>query len=99
MESISARVRRLQSVRRVLKPVADFLYLLPSLRCPGWLLQVNYCEEGSSFNHRLPGPKGERRVVFMNREDLDIDIIGCPKVRSNVDSGKGVRIQVIFQLC
>ena len=59
-----------------------------------WLLQVNYCEEAGSFNQRLLGPKGERRVVFMNREDLDIDVIGSPRIRSNVDSGKGVRIQV-----
>ena len=67
--------------------------VLSSLLLPG-LLQVNYCEEAGSFNQRLPGPKGERRVFFMNREDLDIDVICSPKIRSNVDSGKGVRIQV-----
>jgi hypothetical protein len=57
---------------------------------------VDYSEEAASFNDKVRGPKGERRVVSIRREDLDSSLFSAPKIRSKVDSGKGVRIQVTF---
>lgn len=55
---------------------------------------MDYCEESGSFNDKVKGRKGERRVVYVKREDLDSSLFSSPKIRSKVDSGKGVRIQV-----
>lgn len=60
---------------------------------PTTLLQVNYKEDQSSFNDKLPGEKADRKVKYIDREDIDLSGYAAPKQRSAVDSGKGVRVQ------
>ena len=61
-------------------------------------IQVDYSEEAGNFSERVKGSKGERSVKYIRREDLDSSLFSSPKIRSKVDSGKGVRIQVLISL-
>lgn len=57
-------------------------------------IQVDYREEKGTFNGRIPGEQAERRVRYIDREEIDPSLLSAMKQRSAVDSGKGVRIQV-----
>lgn len=58
---------------------------------------MDYREDVWKFNDRVPRAKGERRVVYLDRSDVDASMFAAPpKLQSTFDSGKGVRIQVGF---
>ena len=57
-------------------------------------LQVDYREDLGTFHEKTSRANGERKVVYMDRNDIDASIFAAPKIRSSHDSGKGVRIQV-----
>lgn len=56
-------------------------------------MQVDYREDVGTFNEKVARAPNERRVVYMDRSDVDPSMFAAPKIRSSHDSGKGVRIQ------